>query len=104
MPPTQVLIHGNAKQGTPLMLPAPSVALDLPLRVLLRDDCQGSTRASFHAAAELQSAQPLPAAPLPVAQRLILDTGGRARRPAVIYPARPLLGLIRYFSPVARLL
>ncbi|WP_434475932.1 DUF302 domain-containing protein [Cupriavidus taiwanensis] len=62
MPPTQVLIHGNAKRGTPLMLPAPSVALDLPLRVLVRDDCQGSTRASFHTAAELESAHSLPAA------------------------------------------
>lgn len=104
MPPTRVLIHSNARRGTPLMLPAPSVALDLPLRVLLRDDCQGSTRASFHAAAELESAESLPAAPLPVAQRLILDTGRRARRPTAIYPARPLFGLIRYFSPVARLL
>lgn len=93
MPPTQVLIHGNAKPGTPLMLAAPSVALDLPLRVLVRDDCQGSTWMSSHTAA-----------PPAVAQRLILDTGGRARRPAVIYPARPLFGLIRYFSPVARLL
>ncbi|WP_265920802.1 DUF302 domain-containing protein [Cupriavidus nantongensis] len=62
MPPTQVLIHGNAKRGTPLMLAAPSVALDLPLRVLLRDDCQGSTRASSHTAAELKSAHSLPAA------------------------------------------
>jgi hypothetical protein len=41
MPPTQVLIYGNAKGGTPLMLGAPSIALDLPLRVLVRDDCQG---------------------------------------------------------------
>jgi len=32
MPPTQVQIYGNAKRGTPLMLAAPSVALDFPLR------------------------------------------------------------------------
>ncbi|MCY0854129.1 DUF302 domain-containing protein [Cupriavidus sp. D39] len=43
MPPTQVLIYGNAKRGTPLMLAARIVALNLPLRVLVRDDCQGST-------------------------------------------------------------
>ncbi|MHA3016509.1 DUF302 domain-containing protein [Cupriavidus necator] len=102
-----MLIYDNARRGTPLMLAAPSVALDLPLRVLVRDDCQGSTWMSCHTAAELESALPLPAgsaAPPAVAQRLILDTGGRARRPTVIYPARPLFGLIRYFSPVARLL
>ncbi|WP_410054248.1 hypothetical protein [Cupriavidus sp. BIC8F] len=33
----------------------------MPLRVLVRDDCQGSTRVSFHTAAELESAHPLPA-------------------------------------------
>ncbi|MDR3381626.1 DUF302 domain-containing protein [Cupriavidus sp. UME77] len=43
------------------MLAAPSVTLDLPLRVLVRDDGQGSTWVSFHAAAELESAHPLPA-------------------------------------------
>ncbi len=33
-----------------------------------------------------------------------LDTVGAQGAPGVIYPARPLFGLIRYFSPVARLL
>lgn len=37
MPPTKVLIFGNPKAGTPLMLAAPDVALDLPLRVLVRE-------------------------------------------------------------------
>ncbi|WP_416049575.1 DUF302 domain-containing protein [Cupriavidus basilensis] len=84
MPPTQVLIYGNPKGGTPLMLAAPSVALDLPLRVLVRDDGQGSTWVSFHTAAELESAHPLPAgsaAPLAAAQRLILDTVGAQGAP-----------------------
>ena len=47
--------------------------------MLVRDDCQGSTWVSFHTAAELESAHPLPAgstAPLFVAQRLIPDTVG----------------------------
>ncbi|WP_432257281.1 DUF302 domain-containing protein [Cupriavidus sp. TMH.W2] len=61
MPPTQVLIYGNAKRGTPLMLAASGVALDLPLRVPVRDDCQGGTWVSFHTSAELESAHPLPA-------------------------------------------
>ncbi|HVC05392.1 MAG TPA: DUF302 domain-containing protein [Candidatus Acidoferrales bacterium] len=37
MPNTRVLIFGNAKAGTPLMLAAPDIALELPLRVLVRE-------------------------------------------------------------------
>ena len=33
MPPTKLLIFGNPKGGTPLMLAAPSIALDLPLKI-----------------------------------------------------------------------
>lgn len=36
MPPTTVLVFGNARGGTPLMLQAPRLALDLPLRLLVR--------------------------------------------------------------------
>ena len=53
MPPTQVLIYGNAKGGTPIMLAAPHVALDLPLRVLVREDASGRTVISFHPAAAM---------------------------------------------------
>jgi len=35
MPDTQVVVFGNPKSGTPLMLASPLVALDLPLRVLV---------------------------------------------------------------------
>jgi uncharacterized protein (DUF302 family) len=38
MPATQVIIFGNPKAGTPLMQAVPDIALDLPLRVLVRDD------------------------------------------------------------------
>jgi uncharacterized protein (DUF302 family) len=41
MPPTTVLIYGAAKGGTPLMLVAPQSALDLPLRVLVRESETG---------------------------------------------------------------
>jgi putative membrane protein len=34
MPPTKLLIFGNPKAGTPLMLAAPSIAIDLPLKIL----------------------------------------------------------------------
>jgi len=38
MPATQVIIFGNPRVGTPLMNVAPDIAIDLPLRVLVRDD------------------------------------------------------------------
>jgi uncharacterized protein (DUF302 family) len=47
MPPTLVLIYGHAKGGTPLMQAEPRVALDLPLRVLLRETEEGVVIA-FH--------------------------------------------------------
>lgn len=43
MLPTTVLIYGNPASGTPLMQAAPDLALDLPLRVLIRDDADGRT-------------------------------------------------------------
>ena len=50
MPPTTVLIYGHAKGGTPLMLASPSLALDLPLRVLVRERDDGKTVIAFHPA------------------------------------------------------
>src|SRR2546421_11746258 len=38
MPDTQVVVFGNPKAGTPLMLASPSVALELPLRILVADE------------------------------------------------------------------
>src|SRR5258708_4654696 len=46
MPKTQVVIFGNPKGGTPLMLAAPSVAIDLPLKLLVREDAAGRARDS----------------------------------------------------------
>ena len=42
LPPTSVVIFGNPVVGTPLMLVAPSLALDLPSRVLVRSDRTGA--------------------------------------------------------------
>jgi uncharacterized protein (DUF302 family) len=53
MPPTEVLIYGNPKGGTPIMLAAPQAALDLPLRVLVREDPSGRTVVAFHPAADM---------------------------------------------------
>lgn len=41
MPPTQVLIFGNPKGGTPVMLANPLSAIDLPLKVLAWQDTDG---------------------------------------------------------------
>src|SRR2546421_6623445 len=38
LPPATVLVFGNARAGTPLMVKAPAVALDLPLRILVRQE------------------------------------------------------------------
>lgn len=53
MPPATLLIYGHPKGGTPIMLAAPRAALELPLRVLVREDADGRTRISFHAIAPL---------------------------------------------------
>ncbi len=47
MPPTVVLIYGNPRGGTPVMVAAPRVALDLPLRVALRGSLDGHTVISY---------------------------------------------------------
>ena len=41
MRPCKLLIFGNPKAGTPLMLASPSAALDLPLKILVWEDVQG---------------------------------------------------------------
>ena len=38
MSPTKLLIFGSPKAGTPLMLAAPSIAIDLPLKILISED------------------------------------------------------------------
>jgi len=48
MPPTIVLIYGNPRGGTPIMLAAPRAALDLPLRILVREGGDGRVLVGFH--------------------------------------------------------
>ena len=74
MQPATVLIYGNPKGGTPLMEAAPAIALDLPLRVLVREDATGQTFVSFHPALALTRPVGLDdakAAPLARGQALI---------------------------------
>jgi uncharacterized protein (DUF302 family) len=53
MPETRVVVYGNPKAGTPVMLAAPLAALDLPLRVLVRELPGRSSAVAFHPMAEM---------------------------------------------------
>jgi uncharacterized protein (DUF302 family) len=54
MPPTKLLIFGSPKAGTPVMLATPSIALDLPLKILVWQDWEGHVWASYNRAEYLQ--------------------------------------------------
>jgi len=58
MPPTKLLIFG--KGGTPLMLAAPSVALDLPLKILVSEDARGKVWLSYNSPEYLKERHGLP--------------------------------------------
>jgi uncharacterized protein (DUF302 family) len=61
MPPTKLLIFGNPKGGTPLMLAAPSVAIDLPLKILIAQDTGGRVWISYNSPEYLAERHGLPA-------------------------------------------
>jgi uncharacterized protein (DUF302 family) len=60
MRPTQLLIFGSPKGGTPLMLAAPRVAIDLPLKALAWEDEQGKVWLSYNSAEYLQERHGFP--------------------------------------------
>lgn len=60
MPPTKLLIFGNPKGGTPLMLASPSVAIDLPLKLLVSQDNSGKVWISYNSSEYLQQRHSLP--------------------------------------------
>jgi len=60
MPPTKLLIFGNPKGGTPLMLAAPSSAIDLPLKILVSENTQGKVWISYNSPAYLQERHGIP--------------------------------------------
>ena len=60
MPPATVLVYGNPRGGTPLMLAAPDFALELPLRVLVREGDGGQVYAVFNTAGTLEGKHGLP--------------------------------------------
>jgi uncharacterized protein (DUF302 family) len=60
MPPTKLLIFGNPKGGTPVMLAAPSIAIDLPLKILVWQDGEGKVWLSYNSPEYLQERHGLP--------------------------------------------
>ena len=60
MPPTKLVIFGSPKAGTPLMLATPSIAIDLPLKLLIWEDKSGSVWISYNAPAYLMTRHGLP--------------------------------------------
>jgi uncharacterized protein (DUF302 family) len=60
MRPTKLLIFGSPKAGTPLMQAAPSVAIDLPLKILIWEDAQGKAWVSYNSPAYLQKRHGIP--------------------------------------------
>ncbi len=60
MPPTKLLIFGNPRGGTPVMLAAPSIALDLPLKILVREDSQRKVWVSYNSPEYLKKRHGVP--------------------------------------------
>jgi uncharacterized protein (DUF302 family) len=61
MRPTKLLIFGNPKAGTPLMQASPSIAIDLPLKILVAEDEKGKVLISYNSPEYLQKRHNLPA-------------------------------------------
>ena len=83
MKPTKLVIFGNAKAGTPLMLAAPTLALDLPLKVLVWEDSEGKVWVSYNTPQYLQERHGFPADLMPniAGIRLIVEEAVRSTEP-----------------------
>ena len=78
MPPTQLVVFGSPTAGTPLMVAAPSIALDLPMKLLVWEDMKGSAWISYNAPSYLARRHRLPAehsAPLSAVASLASEAG-----------------------------
>ncbi len=107
MPPTTVLIYGNPKGGTPLMLAAPDFALELPLRVLVRGGPEGKAYVTYNPSTTLGGKYPgKPRASsadpdVPVSHRdRVYSTEQFSNTVSVVDPVdNKLLGVIRLGDP-----
>ncbi len=60
MPNTKLLIFGNPKAGTPIMLAAPRSALDLPLKLLVSEDSTGTVWMTYNSPSYLRTRYNIP--------------------------------------------
>ena len=60
MRPTKLLIFGSPKAGTPLMIASPSIAIDLPLKILISEDANGKVWVSYNDPIYLKDRHNLP--------------------------------------------
>ncbi len=60
MRPTRLLIFGNPRTGTPIMLAAPSSAIDLPLKILVWEDAHGKVWVTYNSPTYLQERHGIP--------------------------------------------
>jgi len=65
MRPTKLVIFGSPKAGTPLMIAAPTLAIDLPLKALVAEDEAGQVWVSYNSPEYLQERHGVPAELLP---------------------------------------
>jgi uncharacterized protein (DUF302 family) len=62
MQPTELLIFGSPKSGTPLMIASPTIAIDLPLKALVSQDAEGTVWLSYNSPESLQQRHNIPEA------------------------------------------
>jgi uncharacterized protein (DUF302 family) len=60
MRPTKVVIFGSPKGGTPLMVAAPSLAIDLPLKALVWEDAEGKVWVTYKSPEHLKERHGVP--------------------------------------------
>src|SRR5271169_2228995 len=60
MRPTKLLIFGSPKGGTPLMVAAPSLAIDLPMKALVAEDAEGEVWVTYNSPEYLQERHGVP--------------------------------------------
>ncbi len=65
MKPTVLIVLGNPKGGTPVMVASPSAAIDLPLKVLVAEDAGGTTVVTINEPGFVQQRHSIPAVLLP---------------------------------------
>lgn len=79
MKPTKLLIFGNPKAGTPLMVASPSTAIDLPLKMLVWEDAANKVWISYNSPEYLQKRHGFPEDLLPNISVLRKLASGGAR-------------------------